>query len=63
MDFEQLWEIIEKKNPSLSTGKISMSSDNFKKAMLLAYEQGRKENPDKKNFSADWLSDIFNMKK
>lgn len=40
MQFNELWNIIEQKNQQLVSGKITMSSESFKKAMQLAFDQG-----------------------
>ncbi len=41
-NFDDLWKMIEDKNPQLQSGKVSMSSDSFKKALQLAWDQGTK---------------------
>ncbi len=42
MTFEELWREVEAQNSQIETGRVSMSSAGFKKAMRLAYEQGKK---------------------
>jgi len=42
MTFEVLWEQIVSQNPSLLKSKVVMSSENFKKAVELAYNTGKK---------------------
>lgn len=46
MTFEELWKMIEEKNPQLQSGKVAMSSDSFKKALQLAWDQGAKQQKD-----------------
>jgi hypothetical protein len=46
MQFEDLWQLIEKRNKQLAKGKVTMSTDNFKKALMLAYQQGEKRQRD-----------------
>lgn len=40
MQFEELWEEVERKNPQIRKGKVTMSSDNFKKALRYAFNKG-----------------------
>ena len=41
MNFDDLWEIIEKKNPNLVTDKeIKMTVKGFRKAVKLAFDKG-----------------------
>ena len=40
MKFEAFWQIIEQKNPLLASGKITMTSENFRKALELSFNQG-----------------------
>ena len=42
--FQELWFEVERQNPKIESGKVSMSTDNFKKALRLAYETGRESN-------------------
>jgi len=46
MQFEDLWQLIEKRNKQLAKGKVTMSTDNFKKALMLAYQQGQRQQRD-----------------
>jgi hypothetical protein len=40
MSFDELWDIIDSKNPQIKTGHVKMTSLNFKRAMRLAFEKG-----------------------
>lgn len=40
MEFWELWEEVDRKNPQIRTGKVAMSSENFKKALRYAYNKG-----------------------
>jgi len=69
MQFNEFWDIIEQKNPQLASGKITMPSDSFKKAMQLAYDQGgveQKKSSSLKNSlgydSGNLFGDIFGKK-
>jgi hypothetical protein len=43
MTFDQLWETIKQKNPMVATGDfVRMSTDQFRRALELAYDQGVK---------------------
>lgn len=43
MKFEELWMVIEDKNPNLKNDKeVRMTISGFKKAIKLAYDQGYK---------------------
>ena len=41
-NFDDLWKHIEERNPLLQFGKVSMSTENFKKALQLSWDQGSK---------------------
>lgn len=65
MTFDQLWEHILVQNPSLSDGKAFMSTENFKKAIKLSYDTGRKSRnlKDSLGYKAGSLfEDIFGKK-
>ena len=52
MTFEEFWRIVEEKNSQIQSGKISMSSENFKKALQLAWNQGMK---DQQELDKTWM--------
>ena len=44
MTFEELWDVIVKKNPNLQADTmVTMTVNGFKKALKMAYEQGVKQ--------------------
>ena len=67
MIFSELWEIVIERNKSLSTGKISMTTENFRKAMETLYNQGAIEQKKKSTSIKDsfgygngsYFEDIF----
>lgn len=65
MTFDKLWEQISTQNPSLASGKATMSTTSFKKAIELAYETGRKSQTwkDTLGYGGDSLfGDVFGKK-
>ena len=40
MTFDELWKMIDKKNPMIKTGIVRLTSVQFKRAMRLAYDKG-----------------------
>ena len=54
MIFAELWLIILDKNPRLRTDKIiNITTDNFRKAIKLAHDEGVKEGKNSRNIFED----------
>jgi hypothetical protein len=43
MKFKEVYRIVEGRNPMLKTGQVTMSSENFEKAMKWAYDRGQED--------------------
>ena len=43
MTFHELWETVKTANPSLSSGKVTMSTENFRKALQYAYNKAQED--------------------
>ena len=40
MNFNELMRVVRKSNPQMESGRVSMSAENFEKAMRFAFEKG-----------------------
>ena len=59
MSFNELWIIIERKNPRMKQGTITMSTPNFKKVMRLAYNKGAESIPTRNKAAGDLFGKMF----
>jgi hypothetical protein len=66
MNFQKFWEIVKQQNKSLSddSGVLTLTHDNFQKALKLAFEQGMKHQkdlstPTSSQPSLDIFKDLF----
>ena len=44
MKFNDVWRVVERQNPKLAKGRaVTMSTENFRKALQYAYDRGAEE--------------------